>query len=848
AYQVGGCLPEDAPSYVVRKADDVLYKSLLEGEFCYVLNSRQMGKSSLRVRTMKKLQEADIACAVIDLTAIGTYKVTPEKWYGGLIKIILNHFELTEKVNLRTWLRERDEVTPVQCFCEFIEEILLVEVPQKIVIFIDEIDSVLRLEFKDDFFALIRACYNKRAEQPVYKRLSFVLLGVATPSDLINDKTRTPFNTGRAIELRGFQLNEVKPLIRGIEKKTENAQAVIKEILYWTRGQPFLTQKLCQLVYAQKKDIPPGSEELYITKLVRKHIIENWETQDEPEHLKTIRNRLLQISEQRSGRLLGLYQLLLQQREVLADESLEQTELRLTGLVVKRDRKLQIYNHIYAEVFNQGWCEQELAKLRPYAEALNTWLISERQDESRLLRGQTLQDAQTWATGKSLSDLDYQFLAASQGLDKREVQIALEAERTAKQVLEKAQEKANQRLAEAQRKAKWQIGIGAAVLGLSIIGAVVVVNNVNQRLESTILKFDQEQQKLIIITSKLEKAEKAKKEAVKGQQAAQAAREEAEQNAQQAKKSLEEAQVNLNKVNQNINKKTIELQQAQAAREETEQNFQQVKKSLYEAKVNLNKVNKQLQQTFKVIGKSKNFLESILTLSEISPKLKNYYYQRFLKSIPQFIKSENVSQFKLPSKGKPFIPSNVEQSINPNEGIGIPDGMDDRILMTSSKYPWSTIGRIEGTTTDAKSYSCTGTLISNNIVLTTAHCVINTQTGEKSTEIKFLPNLINGKVKDFRDISSVKKVIFGTDFKNGSQDNAKDWAILLLDKPLGLKYGYLGWKSIPSSILIRNKNAFFFVGYSNDFPKFSPGMTAGFEKGCSITGEKAGLLLHDCNT
>ena len=81
AYQVGGCLPEDAPSYVARKADDVLYKSLLEGEFCNVLNSRQMGKSSLRVKTMKKLQEAGIACIAIDLTAIGTHKVTPENIY-----------------------------------------------------------------------------------------------------------------------------------------------------------------------------------------------------------------------------------------------------------------------------------------------------------------------------------------------------------------------------------------------------------------------------------------------------------------------------------------------------------------------------------------------------------------------------------------------------------------------------------------------------------------------------------------------------------------------------------------------------------------------------------------------
>ena len=51
-YVTGGTLRHDAPSYVERRADRDLSEGLLQGEFCYVLTSRQMGKSSLMVRTV----------------------------------------------------------------------------------------------------------------------------------------------------------------------------------------------------------------------------------------------------------------------------------------------------------------------------------------------------------------------------------------------------------------------------------------------------------------------------------------------------------------------------------------------------------------------------------------------------------------------------------------------------------------------------------------------------------------------------------------------------------------------------------------------------------------------------
>ena len=367
-YQIGGSLPSDSPTYVVRQADSDLFNALLNGEYCYVLNSRQMGKSSLRIQTMCNLQKQGIACAEIELNGIGSQQITAQQWYGGIIQELISGFDL--QVNRRSWLREREDLSPIQRLGDFIETVLLVQIPQNLVIFIDEIYSVLGLSFPtDEFFALIRNCYDKRGTKLDYRRLTFALLGVATPSDLIQDKNSTPFNIGRAIELRGFQLQESTALAEGLARRISNPQGVLRAVLHWTGGQPFLTQKLCDIIanyFSHKTNeisiVNDGEEAGLVEQFVQNQIIENWETQDEPEHIRTIRDRILRNSRS-TEQLLLLYQGICEERSIIATNEKEQIELRLSGLVKKQDGYLVVSNPIYELVFNLDWIESNLRAL-----------------------------------------------------------------------------------------------------------------------------------------------------------------------------------------------------------------------------------------------------------------------------------------------------------------------------------------------------------------------------------------------------------------------------------------------------------------------------------------------------
>ncbi len=351
-YTTGGSVQAGEGIYIPRSADDELLELCRRSAFGYILYTRQVGKSSLMENAARRLEAEGTRSATVDLTQLGE-QVEAEQWYLGFLVLVEDGLGLATDVV--GWWGEHSHLGITQRLTRFFPEILLAEVAEPVVIFVDEIDTTLKLGFTDDFFAAIRSLYLARAREPELRRLSFVLAGVATPNDLIQDPERTPFNIGEPVDLSDFTAAEALPLAAGLGPPPEEARRVLGRILDWTGGHPYLTQRVCREVAERDRESWSARE---IGALVGEIFFAGGSLQDS--NLQFVRDMLTKRAPD-VGAVLRTYRSIRRGRRVGdSEQSLARVHLKLSGVVRRDDGWLRIRNRIYRRAFDEAWIREHL--------------------------------------------------------------------------------------------------------------------------------------------------------------------------------------------------------------------------------------------------------------------------------------------------------------------------------------------------------------------------------------------------------------------------------------------------------------------------------------------------------
>jgi hypothetical protein len=374
-YTVGGTVQAGGGLYLSRRADDELLTLCRQGAFAYILTARQMGKSSLMVRTANRLAGEKIRSVMIDLTQIGAH-VTPEQWYLGLLAIIEDQLALG--VNAAAWWESNAHLSLTQRMTKFFEEVLLKGVSEPVVVFIDEIGATLGLDFTNDFYAAIRYLYNARAIKPEFKRLSFAILGVATPGELNRDPQRMPFDFRHNVELGDFTLEEAAPLAEGLNLPPGEAKQVLRWAMKWTNGHPYLTQRLCMAMVEARH---LRWTEADVDRVVADTFLGAMSEQDG--NLQFVRDMLTKRAPDVEGALTTYGEILAGNAVRDEERSTVIMRLKLSGIVRREGAELRIRNRIYETVFDEQWVKDHLPvnwrkRARPAAAGLiaATFMIS----------------------------------------------------------------------------------------------------------------------------------------------------------------------------------------------------------------------------------------------------------------------------------------------------------------------------------------------------------------------------------------------------------------------------------------------------------------------------------------
>jgi hypothetical protein len=237
----GGTLDVDDPWYLARATDITALAHIRQpGQTLTIKGPRQMGKSSLLMRTVKEGMESGKSVALLDFQLVDEYsKAHADVFFRRFASWVAEQLNLPDSVE-KFW--NQSYASPQNC-TRYMEQHVLEPMNGPCIIAIDETDAIFQTTFSQDFFSMLRSWHNKRAD-PIrrsWKKLDIILSTSTEPQFFIDRPHESPFNVGVTLRVQDFEPDQVAELNAKHPRPLDAAD--VDRLYRLVGGHPYLTRK-----------------------------------------------------------------------------------------------------------------------------------------------------------------------------------------------------------------------------------------------------------------------------------------------------------------------------------------------------------------------------------------------------------------------------------------------------------------------------------------------------------------------------------------------------------------------------------------------------------------------------
>lgn len=329
-YTSGSLLP-DYPYYVLRHADRAAEFGMDRDRLIFTTAPRQMGKTSLLKRLADRKRNEGWCCCFIDLASFKN--LDRHKWFYHLGQRIAEACQISSS-NIA--LQDHQD------FVSFLRNdvgLIHSDKKTKLALFFDEVEGLLSVDFSDEFLMSLRDLYQQR-DTYMDNKLLFAFAGAADPEMLVTDPAISPFNVADEIVLLDFNVEESRALTANLNRLDIVVEdAVHKHIYDWVSGQPYLTQRICEILEMWTKTGKIFHVSVKTVDEVVTSLLDPLNRDKNIRHVVRAINRLEPYPAKLWQRLAS--------GEVVRMQMIGSKSLHLTGAVKSTTDKLEIRNRIY---------------------------------------------------------------------------------------------------------------------------------------------------------------------------------------------------------------------------------------------------------------------------------------------------------------------------------------------------------------------------------------------------------------------------------------------------------------------------------------------------------------------